>query len=375
MNASTDLAVNHTDFPTTKRNHGIDLLRVIATVMIVTLHILSQGGVLKALGDFTLKGEVMWFFQVACYGAVNIFAIISGYVGLNSKHKLSSLILLWFQVVFYTVISEVIIAVLFEDGYAVMSVLKGFLPVFSEQNWYFSAYFIVFLFIPLLNEVVEKVTKKVLDRALIVAVVFFVILETVSSIKVLGVSSGYSFLWLALLYLVGAYIKKYEPLKNLSSRICALGFVGSILITFLSRLLIEFLTWKATGTPNLGTKFITYTSPFMVLQALFALQLFSTMKLPKLIVKISAGLSPVSFGVFIIHTTTAVYKYILRDSLMFVVDYSLPMIIAISFLAIVIVFLICVVIDLVRIYLFKLCRVNILSAYIGNKIEKVFVRK
>ncbi len=73
------------------RNYGVDLLRVIAAMMIVMLHVLSQGGILSALGNLTLRGEVLWFIQMGCFCFVNVFALISGYVGVGSKYKTASI--------------------------------------------------------------------------------------------------------------------------------------------------------------------------------------------------------------------------------------------------------------------------------------------
>ena len=369
MEEKNNLCTNSSSSLTIKRNLGIDFLRVLSTIMIVALHVLSQGGILKAAGVFTLSGETLWFLQILCYGAVNTFALISGYVGLEAKHKLSSLIVLWFQVVFYSALSELAINLFFADGVSVVNIVKVFLPVSTEQNWYFSAYFIVFLLMPLLNQIVEKVEKKILDSALIAVAVFYIVLGTIININVLGVNSGYSVIWIALLYLLGAYIKKYEPLKKITPHLCALGFLGCALITFLSRLVIELATWKITGVPSLGTKFITYTSPFMVLQAMFALQLFSKWNLPKVLVKTTVWFVPMSFGVFVIHTSTAIYRYILKDAFLFTEAYPLPLVITIAFVVVIAIFLLCSIIDFGRIHLFKLCRINKLSVSIEKMLK------
>ena len=79
----------------TKRNYGIDALRVLSAAMIVMLHVLSQGGILAAAPDLTVRGEFMWWLQIGCLGFVNVFALISGYVGIGGKHKLSSALNLW----------------------------------------------------------------------------------------------------------------------------------------------------------------------------------------------------------------------------------------------------------------------------------------
>ena len=62
------------------RNYGIDLLRFVAMLGIVTLHILNHGGGLSAETDI-LRSSVIWMIEIAAYPAVNCYALISGYTG------------------------------------------------------------------------------------------------------------------------------------------------------------------------------------------------------------------------------------------------------------------------------------------------------
>ena len=87
-----------------ERNYGIDLLRLISMFMIVGLHVLGQGGILKSVQDLTFKGEIFWGLEILFYGAVNVYAIISGYVGYKTKHKATNLINLCLQMLFFAIV-------------------------------------------------------------------------------------------------------------------------------------------------------------------------------------------------------------------------------------------------------------------------------
>ena len=87
------------------RNYGIDLLRLVSMFMVVILHIFGEGGILSSTQDLSLQGELFWGFEIVCYGAVNIYAIISGYVGFKSKHRYTSRISLCLQLTFYAVMA------------------------------------------------------------------------------------------------------------------------------------------------------------------------------------------------------------------------------------------------------------------------------
>ena len=87
-----------------RRNYGIDFLRVISTFMIVILHILGNGSVLNHTVSLTLSGELLWAIKILSLCAVDCYALISGYVGINKKHKYKNIISLSLQVSFYAVI-------------------------------------------------------------------------------------------------------------------------------------------------------------------------------------------------------------------------------------------------------------------------------
>ena len=90
------------DLEIKNRNYGIDLLRIITMFMIVNLHILYHGGILSSekLYFGSTKFNIVWIIEIVSYVAVNCYALISGFVGVNSKNKYSNIILLWLRVAF-----------------------------------------------------------------------------------------------------------------------------------------------------------------------------------------------------------------------------------------------------------------------------------
>lgn len=73
-----------------KRNWGIDALRIIAMLMIVTWHILWHGGILESTQVSSAQYYIAWYIAMLTFGAVNCYGLISGYVGVQSKFKVSN---------------------------------------------------------------------------------------------------------------------------------------------------------------------------------------------------------------------------------------------------------------------------------------------
>lgn len=80
-----------------ERNWGIDSLRVLCMFMIVIWHILWRGGVLANVSVPSLQYDIAWLLAMLAFGAVNCYGLISGYVGVRSRFKLSNLVELWMR--------------------------------------------------------------------------------------------------------------------------------------------------------------------------------------------------------------------------------------------------------------------------------------
>ena len=90
-----------------QRNYGIDLLRLVAAFYVIVLHTVNQGGIYEACDSLSYQNNLCRLLMIFSICAVNIFGIISGYVGYRdtkSSASLSGYLTLWFSVVFYSVI-------------------------------------------------------------------------------------------------------------------------------------------------------------------------------------------------------------------------------------------------------------------------------
>lgn len=66
------------------RNYGIDFLRMISMIMIVMLHTLGHGGILRSVSFLSVHYQIAWLLEVIAFGAVNTYAMISGFVSVDS---------------------------------------------------------------------------------------------------------------------------------------------------------------------------------------------------------------------------------------------------------------------------------------------------
>ena len=339
----------------TERNMGIDLLRIVSMLMVVCLHVLGQGGVLNGISktDATLAYSVAWFLEIASYCAVNCYAMISGYVGFRSKPKYSNIAILWLQVVFYGVLFALLYYVFSPESITSNSFWAAVLPVTKRAYWYFTAYFCLFFFLPAINHLINTLPKKQAKGTFISIILLFSMLYTLARTNYIGnavddllvTNKGYSALWLALVYFIGGYIGKYREDFKLAPSLCVGIYFGAVVLTLLEKLLAQ------------KSVLVGYTTPTIVACSIVLILLFSSLKCNRG-KRVIAFLSPLTFGVYLIHVNPLVWVNFMKDRFVDYASYPAWKMVLAVLGTVIVIFVICSAIELVRHYLFKLLHIK-----------------
>lgn len=334
---------------------------------VVVLHILKQGGILQnVIGK---NNDMAWLIEIMVYCAVDVYAIISGYAGYSEeqkKIKTSKYLSMWLQVFFYSF--GITFILFFVNPYAVgiKGLVKSLFPVATKQYWYFSAYTGVFLLKPWLNRLVQAQNKKELTTFVLFIICIFSAYSTFAS-RLGGdpfrLFTGQSMIWLILLYIIGAWLKKCKISSTVDRKIALSVIVICIVITWIEKQYI----------PVIGGSGFLYSniSITVLLQAISYVIIFSGFKIDGKASKLVSWFAPAAFGVYLIHTQPIIWTCYLADAFVWVAFFATWKIPIIIFGSATIIFLCCIIIEKVRIVLFKLLRINILVEIIGNKIDRL----
>ena len=238
------------------RNYGIDLLRLIAMFFVVLLHCFGKGGILANAIVNSSQYKLAWFIEIFAYPAVDIFALISGYVSYTKEEKevnYSKYLNLWFQVVFYGLLANIVFNIINPSLVPIKSYIKVLLPVSLDLYWYFTAYTGLFIVMPLINKGIRNGSENLLKKLFVLIFIAFSLYNVV--FNPFELQAGYSFLWIMLLYILGAIMKKCDIGKKLKNWHITLGILTLLFITF---------TYKIYGISffriNKDT-FVSYISP------------------------------------------------------------------------------------------------------------------
>ncbi len=348
---------------TTQRKYGIDFLRIFSMFMVIILHIMGAGGVLDSTEPFTAQYYICLFLKIGCFCAVNCYALISGFVGVNNKFKVYKIVNLWLQVAFYTILITSYFHLF--TSYTV-SFSDAFFPVLTNQYWYFTSYFIMFFFTPFFNNVLNNLKEKELKQLGITIIVFLSIIPTIIQKDIFFTNGGYSFIWLSALYMFGGIINKLDIANKISTFVLYFTSAFSILVSFLFKVFF-------TKYPNENidsSVLMTYISPTILLCAISLLIIsVKTNIKSKFSVSVIKFLSPLSFSVYLIHTNPYVWENIFKNRFVAYAEFSPIKLIAFVILTALAIFFICAFIDLIRFFIFKVTKISKNLAKIEYKIN------
>ena len=286
-----------------KKQSNIEALRIILTIMVITVHFNSNGltgGAFCVVKPGTLGSEFLYLLEALCVVCVNGFILITGYFSYKGKSiSLTKIGMLLFWVISYNWIEYIISILLGKEQFNIITGIGKFVP----NNWYVMIYIALLIVSPYINIIINKLSKeKLINLTIILFLIFpawntvWGVLQTKSGINIAGISTvgiegdqaGYTIVNFVFLYMVGALISKW----NIGDYRKIYDFLGYLICT-----LIIFLGKK------IGLSMWDYSNCIVIVSSVFLFNFFRKTKLnlgrlDKYILLISKA----CFGVYIIHT-------------------------------------------------------------------------
>ena len=298
-----------------QRNYGIDLLRLIAAFYVVVLHTLGIGGIIGATTPHTYQNYICRLLIIFTFSAVNIFGIISGYVGYRESEKKSSsfgYLSLWLTVVFYCVLYTVIFHC-FQPGVITWTDLAfSCFPVTNNLYWYFSAYTLVYFLSPFLNKAIRYSSDKELKHIFCLICFILVFIEYVGQSFNMG--NGYTAIWLLLLYFIGGIMKKTGIGSSIPSYVAFLGICfinfGLFYLGLEENSRIFFIFFINLDYDH------SYISPFFLTTAILHVIIFSRLRVCKPFQKIIRFAAPAAFSIYIVNTNKTMWQHFMYGDYM-----------------------------------------------------------
>lgn len=360
------------------RNYGIDILRLVAMFQIVVLHSFTFGAIM-GVQPFNIYYETGFLMEALVYSSVNCFALISGYVGAISKFKYRRIVKLLLQAVFYCLLITVVFTYIkplltgAQPSLTKESLIAALMPVKNNTYWYLTAYFATFFVAPFINEATRNITPG-RAYAFILGIIFIAIAYPYFMKRsFFELALGYSATWIIIMYAVGGALSKTGIEKKVKNKyiFLALHIVMSVM-AWGAKYISEYKSMKNGGFVTDGV-YLQYTSIFIFLSAIFLVLFFVNVKVNNdKCKKVIQVLSPAAFGVYLIHVHPLFLQLPFWGRLTSLCQKPVIVMVLGVLLNAAAVFTICIIIELLRIRLFRLIGIDRIVDAAADGAGKIF---
>lgn len=344
---------------TRERNIGIDALRVLCMLAVVIYHLLGHGWIMTLISEDSWKFELLAALRSGCFFGISCFALISGYVGVQSRYRYSALAIQWLKVWVYSVLFTWLADVLFPGTVTQEQWRTAFFPAQTQQYWYFSAYVGCFMLAPVIRMAIRKMTFRQASFVAAGLILVFSCLNSWQGGDPYFVNAGKNTLWLVVLYAIGAYFGQFRPHERVPMILLWIFAMFSMLLLAGMKPVGERLGF-AIGAPR-------NDSPETILAAISMLLLFSRIRIVRG-GKLVSVLGAASFGVYLIHDHPLVRRYTISTYAYLLAGLGTVTIVPGVILASMGVYLVCTVVDTLRQKLFDLLHIRQGFAAIEKKL-------
>ncbi len=280
-----------------KRNSSFELLRLLCIVMIIVYHYATHGGYKKLDVDNLTNGRIflqeMRMFGKAC---CSIFALITGYHMINSTVKYRKLISLYLMLYFYNFCGFL---VMYSLGLLEITpgddTLRHALIPTTWGSWYMVVYLMFSLLIPFVNPLLKSLSRQRYLTLLAVLMVMWSVLPTLTK----GPDYIGALDFMFIMYSCGAFIRLHKR-EKISGVVLFLAFTISTMVLILSVLWYDLrgLMLEDKEIIRDAVRLHSYNSIASVVWAISLFLLFEQMYFHSKGINFLARLVP---GIYLIH--------------------------------------------------------------------------
>ena len=208
-------------------------------------------------------------------------------------------------------------------------------------------------FTPFLNQLLNMLNPQKTDHLIITIFMLLCIFPLLAGRALYYLRGGYTFLWLCALYLLGGCFRQRHYHNLLSQSFLMLGYILCVLITVGSKVLSTLFHNRFQYSMAQLDYLFTYTSPTVLGAAVFLFLLFRNISIRRIIaIRMLKFCSPLSFGVYLIHTHPSVWNNLLSNRFSIFANYSSLLCVILVLLSAVTIFFVCILVDFLRYALF-----------------------
>jgi surface polysaccharide O-acyltransferase-like enzyme len=293
-----------------RRQSGIELLKLIAIILVVLSHSVPFYGDPSATGyvDLNSATDNLWDFILIVLRYMgqlgNVLFVVSSAYFLVDKNKVKV------EKILQIVSDSLFISVAIMIGFILSGcelgpkiIIKQIFPITFQNMWFVGCYLILYSVSPFLNKIIHNTHQKTLLRLIICMLVLY---SGVSFL--LNGAYYYSFLvGFIMIYFIVAYMKKYMQKFGDNERNNTVLLAVSVMGLFVMLLGTNFLGLRIHALTNQMLRWNIFTNPFIIGIGVALFNLFKNIDLRSKIINYLASLTLI---IYMIHENYLIREYI-----------------------------------------------------------------
>lgn len=333
-----------------QRQANFELMRIVLMLFIVSTHAicygLNIGGVYSCetnrfLHDCTGTTNyiILQFIQTLVATGVNCFVLMTGYFMYNTIVRWDRIKKIWKQTAFYS-ISIGIIALLINNNVKVFG--DTLFPIITNQYWFVTCYLAIIAIAPYVAILTSNINKK--QYQILLFILFIINFNPYHWTFGCFNNRGYDVSWFVFLFLIGSYIRTYNPLNQLKHHWGKLYIFSSVLLT--SYIIFKY---RHLNPYELRSTFLIEYNGWTLFTSVMLFMFFKNMDIKNVYIsKYICALAPYTFAVYLISDNGFLRQKIWQEWFL-ISDYLESMyLIPLLLCYILVIYAICCIIDVLK---------------------------
>lgn len=338
-----------------ERASNIELCRIFSIICVLLVHsAFAYNGWPTNLNETSLGLMLLESFSII---GVNVFVFISGWFSV--KLKLKTILNIVFFCFYYFIVLSLLTICLSGGGIAYDSLF-----FVSKSNWFILDYLGLVLLSPILNKFIENSGKREFSIILCLLFSYYFWFGFLPGENVSDFGEGYSIISFCFIYLLARYLRLYG-FNKIFIKFSSYIYVFLSLLIFVGCYLILFLEYK---TYILIPRWYGLSNPLVILSAISFFFIFQ-----KQDIRVSKFINHISkscLGILLFHASygskVLVEPYLVKYYNELCLEENILLVIINWLWGIFVIFVVAIVIDQIRLYLF-----TTMYSLIDNKIRSI----
>ncbi|MGF7002006.1 hypothetical protein M2149_000376 [Lachnospiraceae bacterium PFB1-21] len=344
------------------RESSIELFRVLSMIIIVAHHYVVNSGLMESINMQARLELRDYFLLVFGWGGktgINCFVLITGFFMCKSTITWKKWLKLLGEVEFYKIIIFFCFCIAGFEAFSLTTFVKAIFPFFSIADGFTSCFLLFYLFIPFLNKLVNAITEREHFSLMVLLLTIYTILP--SFVKT-HVTFNY-ITWFCVIYILASYIRLYPKKIFENRRLWGIFLLVSLVLSWLSVIELAYTSRKLGAHVASSYFFVSDSNKILALStSICGFLFFKNLKIP-----LNQGINLIAsstFGVLLIHANSdAMRGWLWQDVFQNVRFYNSQYLIIHAFGAVLLIYIICTLIDMIRVRLIEKPVAKLLAQY------------